>query len=193
MADRPLLEDVVRRAFDANVRYWETVGRATTEYVQAVTKLWAEAPLTWTPGAGSAAASASRGSAASTAGTATSAAPPAAGNGSSAAPGGGPALLLEAVAGAQARAVVMISNDLERDAEAQISVSSLRGPDGRFVALEIRTMPERVTLAAGARVPVTLIADITDALVEGADYHGEINVPGLSPRGVPLVLRRRGT
>jgi hypothetical protein len=169
MADRPLMQDVMKRAFDANLRYWETVGRATTEYVQAVTKIWADAPITWTPGVSSRAAV----------------------NGTPAATTAAPALLLEGFAGAQARATIMVSNDLDREAEAQISVSSLRGPDGRFVAMEIRTIPETVKLAAGARVPVTLAADITDALAEGVDYHGEINVPGLSPRGVPLVLRRR--
>jgi hypothetical protein len=166
MADRPLMEDVVKRAFDANMRYWETVGRATTEYVQAVTKIWADVPITWTPGVS----------------------PKRASNGVQAT---APALLLEAIAGAQARATIMVSNDLDREAEAQISVSSLRGPDGAFIAMDIRTMPETVKLAAGARVPVTLTADITDAITQGVDYHGEINVPGLSPRGVPLVLRRR--
>jgi len=169
------MEDVVKRAFDANMRYWETVGRAATEYVQAVTKIWADVPITWTPGA-SPKAAANGVPAAAAAGAASTAAP---------------ALLLEGFAGAQARATIMVSNDLDREAEAQISVSSLRGPDGRFIAMEIRTIPETVKLAAGARVPVTLAADITDALAAGADYHGEINVPGLSPRGVPLVLRRR--
>ncbi len=74
-----------------------------------------------------------------------------------------------------------------------VHVSALRGPDGRFAALDIRTSPESVKLAAGERAPVTLIADISDALVAGADYHGEINVPGLSSRGIPLIVRRRAS
>ncbi|HSQ31502.1 MAG TPA: hypothetical protein VLN49_16715 [Gemmatimonadaceae bacterium] len=169
MADRPLFEDIVRRAFDANTRYWESVSRAATDYVQTVTKIWADAPIAWTPGVR---APSSR----ATAADATS----------------GPALLLEGAAGSHARAVVMISNDLDREAEASVHVSALRGPDGRFAALEIRTSPDSVKLAAGERAPVTLIADISDALVAGADYHGEINVPGLSSRGIPLIVRRRG-
>lgn len=171
-SERPLMDALVKRAFDANLRYWEAVGRATTDYVQAVTKIWADAPITWTPGAG-----------------ALSWVPrvPA-----DAHPAATPALLLEGVMGSQARAVVLISNDLDREAEAMVSVSELRAPDGRWVSFDIRSSPERVKLAAGARLPVTLTADITDAMAEGVDYHGEINVPGLSNKGVPVVLRRRG-
>jgi hypothetical protein len=184
MAERPLMEDLVKRAFDANLRYWDAVGRATTDYVQAVSKIWSDAPITWTPGVNS--RTTNNAGAASASNTASVSSPAA-----SASSNNGPSLLLEGLAGTQARAVVMISNDLDRDAEAVVTVSSLRGPDGRFVALEIRATPESVKLAAGARVPVTLVADITDTLAAGADYHGEINVPGLSARGVPVVLRRR--
>ncbi len=179
MADRPILEDVVRRAYDAHVRYWEAVGRATTDYVQTAIKIWADAPISWTPGVR---ATSPMGSAAS---------PTASLEGHTAPKTVVAALLLEGIAGTQARAVVMVSNDLDRDAEAPIVISALRGPDGRFAPLEVRTVPERVKLAAAAKVPVTVSADITDDLVEGSDYHGEINVPGLSPVGVPLVVRRR--
>lgn len=164
------MDDLVKRAFDANVRYWEAVGRATTDYVQAVTKIWADAPVSWTPGI---AMPWARRPSTDTRSAAT------------------PALLLEAVAGAQARAVVLISNDLDRDAEAAVSISELRAPDGRWVSFDIRSSPERVKLASGARMPVTLTAEITEAMTEGVDYHGEINVPGLSNKGVPVVLRRR--
>jgi hypothetical protein len=49
MAERTAFEDVVQRAFDANVRYWESVGRATTDYVQAVWTLWTEFPAAVAP------------------------------------------------------------------------------------------------------------------------------------------------
>src|SRR5687767_6002702 len=85
VAERTPFEDAVRRAYDANMRYWETVGRATTDYMQAVTRLWADAPLAFTPGARP-----------------------------TQRPGVGewgdphaPALLLEGAAGSEARAVVM--------------------------------------------------------------------------------------
>jgi hypothetical protein len=164
------LESALRRAYDANVRYWETVGRATTDYVQTVSKLWAEAPLSWIPPARPAAGTASSGNAE---------APQAA------------ALLLEGAEGTGARAVVMLSNDLNREVEAAVVASALMGPGGETVGLKLRTDPEVVKLAPGSRVPVALMVDITDRLEEGADYRGEVNVPGLSPRGVPVIVRRR--
>jgi hypothetical protein len=172
MADRTPMEDVMRRAFDANVRYWETVGRAATDYVQTVTRIWSDAPVSWkTP---------SMSWTAPRAETVRTADPVVA-----------PALVLEGVAGTEVRAVLMISNDLTREAAASVQVSTLRGPDGRFASVEVRAAPESLTLAAGARVPVTLLAEITEALHVDTDYHGEVTVPGLSARGVPIVVRRR--
>ena len=49
-SEAPRFEDVVRRAFDANVRYWEAVGRASTDYAQAVLRVWADAPAAVAPG-----------------------------------------------------------------------------------------------------------------------------------------------
>ncbi len=167
MADRPLLENLLKRGIDANVKYWEAVGRAASDYVQTVSKIWADAPIAFTPGT-------------FTTRSTTTTRP------------SGPALLLEGPAGTQARAVVMISNDLDRDADAAVSVTDLRAPDGQRVSFDIRPSPDRVKLARGEKVPVTLTADITDAMADGVDYEGEINVPGLSTKGVPVVLRRRG-
>jgi hypothetical protein len=172
MADRTPMEDVMRRAYDANLRYWETVGRAATDYMQSVTKLWADAPLSWKPAAMSWTGPRS---------SATMHHEPAV----------SPALVMEGVKGAEVRTVLMISNDLAREAEATVEISTLRGPDGRFAPVEVRAIPETLKLAAGARMPVTLVAEISDALLEGADYHGEVTVPGLSERGVPIVVRRR--
>jgi len=172
MSDRTPLEDVVRRAFDANLRYWETVGRATSDYVQTVSKLWADAPVSWMPGLRSrpttAGATAPREEAAPV-----------------------PSLLLQGPAGTTAQAVVMISNDLDREAEAPVVASALRGPGGGTIPNKLRTRPESVNLPAGTRVPVTVMVNITKSLQEGAAYHGSIDVPGLSTLGVPVVVRRR--
>jgi hypothetical protein len=172
MGDRTPMEDVLRRAFDANVKYWETVGRAATDYVQSVSKLWADAPLSWKPATMSWTAPRSAGTMHHE-------------------PVVSPLLVMEGVLGAEVRTVVMISNDLSREAEATVEISTLRGPDGRFTSVEVRAIPETLKLAAGARMPVTLVAEITDALHEGTDYHGEVTVPGLSARGVPIVVRRQ--
>ena len=193
MAEKTPLEEMVRKAFDMNLRYWETVGRATTDYVEAAAKLWADAPISWTPGVRD--KGASRGGSASSGGSAwsTSSAAPASSSKSSwesAEAAATPVLLLEGRAGTEARAMVMISNDLDREAEAAVVASPLRGPDGRFVAADLRTEPTAVKLAPGASTSVTLVVGVTDAMEVGADYRGEINVPGLSTRGVPVVVRR---
>ncbi len=174
MAERTPLEDVVKRAFDANLRYWETVGRATTDYVQSLTRIWADAPFAWMPGAWSKAEPRRR-----TEGTA--------GIGESPEP----ALLLEAAAGDEARAVVMVSNDLDREVEAPVVPSAFTGPDGEGVDVTLKAEPKTVKVPAGGRVPVTLMASISTTMVEGTSYRGEVDVPGLSQRGVPVVIRRR--
>ena len=172
MAERTPLEDVVKRAFDANLRYWETVGRATTDYMQSLARIWADAPFVWTPGAfrksGLSNATLKAGD-----------------------DGHEPAILLEGPAGSEARAVVMVSNDLDREVEAPVVPSAFTGPGGGAADVRLRTDPETVKVPSGGRVPVTLAAKITEEMVEGATYRGEVDVPGLSHRGVPVVVRRR--
>jgi hypothetical protein len=170
VADRTPYEDVLRRAYDANVRYWETVGRATTDYLQAVSRLWTDASLRWQPeGIRTAWSRAER----------------------EWADGGEPAaLVLEGAPGTEARAAVMLSNDLGRDVEASVVASVLVGPGGESTGLKLRTDPQVVRISPGSRVPVTLIVGITDELSAGIDYRGEVNVPGLSTRGVPVIVRR---
>lgn len=170
MADKTPFEQVIRKAYDANARYWETVGRATSDYMQAVSKLWAEAPLTWTPGVRTA-----------------SQQPSESGDPHAPAPA---ALVLEGRAGGEARAVVMLTNELVTEVEAAVVASALTGPNGEAVPLKIRTDPEVVKIAPGSKVPVTLMIDLSDKLVPGTEYRGEVNVPGLSPRGLPVVVRR---
>lgn len=170
MPERTPMEDAVKRAFDANVRYWETMGRATSDYVQAVTKLWAEAPLTWMPGW-------QKPQATSPAASPAGATPTV------------PAILLEARAGEEARAMLMISNDLARHVDADVVAAPLAGPEGN-ARVKVRTQPSRVSLAAGAQEAVTLMVNITEALQPGVDYRAEINVPGLAAQGVPVIVRR---
>jgi len=171
MADKTPMEEAVRRAFDANVRYWETVGRATSDYLETVTKLWSEAPVTWMPGI--------RTRDARTSST------------SQEEPASVPALLLQGPEGSTAQAVVMIRNDLGRDAEAPVLATQLRGPGGATIANRLKTEPETVHLPAGTQAPVTVMVNITRSMEEGVAYKGTIDVPGLSAQGVPVVVRRR--
>lgn len=169
MAEKTPFEEVIRKAYDANARYWETVGRATSDYMQAVSKLWAEAPLTWTPGVRTPSQQPSEW-------------------GDPHAPAA--ALVLEGRAGGEARAVVMLTNELGTEVEAAVVASALTGPTGEAVPLKIRTDPEVVKIAPGSKVPVTLMIELSEKLAPGTEYRGEVNVPRLSPRGLPVVVRR---
>lgn len=175
MADeRTPWEDVLKRAFDANLRYWETVNRAASDYVQSMTRVWKDAPVSWTPGAPR---------------PASSSAPAAPAEASE--PRYTPALLLEGPAGQEARAVVMVRNDLDREAEAPVVPSRLVASDGTALELEVRAEPARVRVQPGEQVAVTLAVEMTEELPVGEGVRGEVNVPGLSERGVPVVVRRR--
>ncbi|HZD06337.1 MAG TPA: hypothetical protein VE173_15610, partial [Longimicrobiales bacterium] len=164
--------EVVKRVFDANLQYWETLNRATSEYVQTLARAWSEAPFTWSLGP--------RGERPTPAPE-----PPAS------RPRFAPALLLEGPAGAEARAVIVVRNDLSRQAEAPVVSGAFTGPGGEPVELDLRADPATVTVPPGEQVPVTLAVAITADMPEGGAYRGEVDVPGLSERGVPVVVRRR--
>lgn len=170
--DRTPFEDVLKRAFDANLQYWETVNRAASDYVEVMAKVWRDAPISWTPG--------------TTKRSSRSPASPA----REVEPRFMPALLLEGAAGTEARAVVMVRNDLDREAEAPVVPSVFRSPDGETRDLAVRAEPTRVRVGPGEQVAVTLAVDIPDDVAEGVGWRGEVNVPGLSERGVPVVVRR---
>jgi hypothetical protein len=173
VAEKTPWEDLVRRAYDANMRYLETVGRAATDYVQTVSRLWNEMPISWTPGMRSASPTAGDPYPSSAPAPATA------------------TIVLEGTAGSKAMAVVMLSNDLGREVEAAVVASPLIGPAGESIGSLLRTEPEVVRLTPGSRLPVTLIVDMDEKLAPGIDYRAEVNVPGLSPRGVPVIVRRR--
>lgn len=168
MAERTPFEDTVRRTFDANVRYWESVSRAATDYMESVSRIMTDAPMSWKPGTMSWSWPRSE----PTKRTAAT-------------------LVLEGSVGAEARTMLMISNDLTRDAEASVVILPLRGPDGALASVSVQVEPKTLSLAAGARAPVTLSVRITDELTPGADYTSEVSVPGLAAAGVPIVVRRR--
>ncbi|MQA89739.1 MAG: hypothetical protein GEU90_05825 [Gemmatimonas sp.] len=163
MADRTPWEDVVRRAYDANFRYWEAVGQATSDYAKTVSRLWTELPISWTPGR--------REPSESSAPTS-------------------PAVVLEGVAGSEAAAAVMLTNDLGREVEAAVVATPLVGPAGESAGVALRTEPEVVRLSPGGRTPVTVRVDLSEKLAPATDYRAEVNVPGLSHRGVPVIVRR---
>lgn len=172
MAERTPLEEMVKRVLDANLQYWETVSRATSEYVRTMARAWGAAPFTWSLGPTSEGRTSAPGSPASE-------------------PRFTPALLLEGPAGTEARAVIVVRNDLNRPVEAPVVFGDFTGPDGEPAEPELRADPPSVTVPAGGQIPVTLAVAVTADMPEGGAYRGEVDVPGLSEHGVPVVVRRR--
>ena len=75
-----------------------------------------------------------------------------------------PALLLEGPAGEEARAVVMVRNDLDREAEAPVVATMFVGPGDETRDLELRADPARVRVAPGSiRLARTLVLPISAA------------------------------
>jgi len=154
----------LRRAAEANMRYYSALGQATADYVKAVVDIWQGLARP-------------DGAVASTAPSTPS-------------PSIGPALVLEAAAGASARAAFVVANKLARPVTAPVVTSTFADPSGATVQPTLRIEPGRVALGPGDRAIVQVMAAITDDLVTGVAYRGRLSVPGLSDDSVAVVIRR---
>jgi hypothetical protein len=164
---------LVRRAVDANLRYYEAVGEITLDYLRALRALAGEAGGTrWIPAPAPAPAPAPP----------PSAPPPAAPP---------PTLVLEAEPGETAIGAFLVQNLLAERVSAPVSVGAFTTPDGREVAVRLTLDPEVVTLEPGEQMLVRAAATIGEELEPGVSHRGEISVPGLTGTRVPLVVRRR--
>jgi hypothetical protein len=175
MADKLPFEEPLRRAVDANMRYYEALGRVTQEYWKAIFGIVRELPVRF--GAASPAATAAHGSGGipnptATATTAT--------------------LVLEAESGGEARGVFLVENRLGRVVSTAVVTSAFTNPSGRALQPTIRVEPGVVTLPPGGRTLVQIFAVLDDNLETDIPYRGEVNVPGLSESGIPVMLRRLG-
>jgi hypothetical protein len=178
MPDKLSIEEPVRRALDANLRYYRALGEVTQEYVQALLGVWRDLPIRLSSlgslGSPPVAASAATG----TRGT----------------PSGGTAILvLEAEAGQEAESVFMVENRLPRQVSTTVVTSPFLDPSGRDVQPALRILPGVVTLDPGARTLVRIVAVVTDDWAIDVPYRGTVQVPGLSDSAIPVVLRRRAT
>lgn len=175
MADKLSFEEPVRRAIDANLRYYKALGEVTQEYVQSLLGVWRDLPIRL----------GSLGSLGST---------PAAGPATRATPSGGTAtLVLEAEAGQEAESVFMVENRLPRQVSTTVVTSPFLDPSGRDVQPALRILPGVITLEPGARTLVRIVVAVTDDWAIDVPYRGTVQVPGLSDHAIPVVLRRRAT
>ncbi len=164
-----------RRVMDANAEYYRALGTLSKEYWRAMFGVWRDL-LGGLPAA------------ITTAGRAVPA--DRAGGGSAASRD--PALVLEAESGQEAQGVFRVENRLTRHVSTPVVTSAFTSRAGQGVAPVLRIVPGTVALAPGAGTMVQIVAVITDDLEPGVDYHGEVYVPDLSERGIPVLIRRRG-
>jgi hypothetical protein len=170
MAEQAGLEQIWRRALEANARYYEALGQVTTDYLKALAGVLGEVRLP-----------------ASLGGRAAASAPPAA---SAPAPS---AMVLEAPAGQTAVGAFMVQNGLGQHVAAPVVTSAFLDPSGAEVRPALTFEPDVVSLESGEQVLVRVTAAIDERLEPGVGYRGEVTVPGLSGDRVALVLRRRDT
>ena len=161
-----------RRVLQANLRYYEAVGRLSIDYVRAV------AGAVGSLGAGLPASAA-----AATRRAAPPVPPPATG-------ASAPALVLEAEAGARAEGAFIVENLLSEGMSSPVVASAFADAEGRELRPRLAFEPEVVVLDAGEQVLVRVVATIDEALEAGVGYRGEVTVPGLVSRGLSIVVRR---
>jgi hypothetical protein len=164
--------EVWRRVLQANLRYYEAVGRLSVDYVRAV------AGAVGSLGAGIPAAAA-----AATRQAAPSAPSPGAGTDA-------PALVLEAEAGESAEGAFVVENLLREGMSSPVVASAFASAEGHELRPTLAFEPEVVVLAAGEQVLVRVVASIDEALETGVGYRGEVTVPGLVSSGLSIVVRR---
>jgi len=175
MAEKTDFEEPLRRAIEANLRYYEALGKVTQDYVRALAGVFGEFPLRINlPGLGTKSAPTTQ------PGPAPPTAPPSAAT-----------LVLEADAGAEAQGVFLVENRLNRTVSTAVMTSAFADPSGRAIAPALRVVPNVVTLEPGGRTFVQIIAQVSAELEPDVPYRGEVTVPGLSDHGIPVLLRRR--
>jgi hypothetical protein len=170
MADKLPFQEPLRLAMEANLRYYEALGQVTQEYFKALFGIVKDLPVRL--GGGGA-------NAASTARPANSTAPASAAT-----------LVLEGQGGSEAQGVFMVENRLPRTVSTAVVTSAFADPSGRAVQHPLRVVPSVITLEPGGRTLVQIFAAVTDSLEPNVAYRGEVNVPGLSEHGIPVLLRR---
>ena len=168
MADAPSLEQLWRRAVDAQLQYYRSVGQLSAEYARAALGAvragrQSAVPATITPPAQAAQA---------------------------AHPAAAPVLALEAEEGSWAVGMFVVENGTGARVSAPVDLPVLADADGRQVHGGVRFEPEVVTLEPGEQTLVQIAVEVTRGLRRGVDYRGEVSVPGLHGTSIPLVVRR---
>jgi hypothetical protein len=102
-----------------------------------------------------------------------------------------PTLLVEADGDRPGFGVFLVENLTAEPVSAPITVSTFVDEHGREVRPRLVLRPATVSLGPGEQAMVQLAAELDGALESGVRYRGEIAIPALSNRRIPIVLRRR--
>lgn len=107
------------------------------------------------------------------------------------APGDSRTLLVEADGEHSGFGVFLVENLTSEPVSAPITVSTFVDEQGREVRPRLVLRPATVSLGPGEQAMVRLAAELDEDLEPGVRYRGEIAIPALSDRRIPIVLRRR--
>ncbi len=174
-------EDLVRRMVDANVSYYRAWGSLVTDWLTELTEVARAAPgvvSLQTPPA-----------------PRTSSPAPAGHRHAPPAPPPTPAavLVLEGPAGTQAAGAFEVENVLDAEAAGVVVVDPFRDPAGQPVGVDVVVAPERLELAPGQSVVVSLRATVPEAAAVGVDHRSTVRVEGIPAGTIAVVLRRLET
>ncbi len=191
------LTQVWRQALDANARYYASLSRLATEYLQELSDTVGRLgpirlptvtlPTVTVPSASTARAS---GPDSSTRSSTSPAAAPASGPATQAP--SPPAVVLEAAPGAWAHGAVLVENHLPHPVSATVDAqlddsAGAQSADGADITVD----PDKVELAPGESTVVRVSARIPEA--GAAEIRGRLSVPELIGTAVPMVIRRAAT
>jgi hypothetical protein len=87
--------------------------------------------------------------------------------------------------------VFLVENLTAEPVSAPIGVSIFVDDEGRTVRPRLVLRPSSVSLAPGEQAMVRVAAELDETFESGVRYRGEIAIPALSDRRIPIVLRRR--
>jgi hypothetical protein len=169
VAETPSLEQLWRRAIDAQLEYYRSVGQLSLEFARAalgVVRADRSTPTVRLP-------------------VEPVAEPP-----QSALLAAAPVLALEAEEGSWAVGMFVVENSTGTRVSAPVELAALADAEGRRVHGEVRFEPEVITLQPGEQTLVQIAVEVTRGLRRGVDYRGEVSVPGLTGTRIPLVVRR---
>jgi hypothetical protein len=175
MADAPRLPglnvDVLRRAAEANMRYYQAWGDLARQWLDEITAVSRDVLSKTAP--------------ASTAARTVSVAPAAAAQ-PAAPPAGAAALVLEASAGAEATGAFLVENHLGHPVDAAMLADPIEGADDVVLQFE----PPGVSLAPHESAVVKVRVIVPSGLSAGVDHRTTLRVPGLPGTSIPVVVRR---